>query len=110
MLCQKHRSTPTSRCWMIRQEVQNELVGIPAAVVQQTVRADTSRPNGPRCFRRGEQAAPESPGREVATTTVKAFNKAKLAVYAANGIIQVGIEPEARVVVPAPRKKRILGL
>src|SRR3954466_4086771 len=51
----------------------------------------------------------------VATMTVKAYNKAKLATYAINGVAQVGIDPELRVTLPARgvpgvRKKRILGL
>jgi hypothetical protein len=37
----------------------------------------------------------------VATMTVKAYNKAKLATYAINGVAQVGIDPELRVTLPA---------
>src|SRR4051812_12661090 len=95
------------------------LVGITAAVVQQTVRAATNlkksaRPSQAARLIMGVDAVTKQRMKAlVAVTTVKAYNKAKLATYAINGGAQVGVVPELREapparVVPAPRKKRIL--
>jgi hypothetical protein len=69
---------------VLAQEVQTELVGITAAVVQQTVRAATN-------LRKSARPSQEA---MVAVTTVKTYNKAKLATYAINAIGQVGVVPE----------------